>query len=276
MNSSTKITLRSQSGSGSKHAFQKVPVMVRTIFKLALVNAFDEEGRIRNSKGEFIPNTNLVDLLALAMTPRKDIYGIDEFVDRLAEARADPVWFSNEHVSRLLTEKLIKVPKLAQPSLPPSAIQPLISTPPTATPTQLSPAPARPTTLNPVSSGAYWGPDEAKKRKLASFTKPPPLKIRPITYTPPSSPPSPFNKNMGQIFSKPEIPELDRMDGPARSPPDEMPSIDRMDTNDPQKQKRKLVDDDVDLPNAKRARVDDNKSEDAWLNPPTDDSDDDW
>lgn len=269
MNSSTKITLRSQAGTGTKNAFAKVPIIMRALFKLALINAYDEEGRIRNSKGEFIPNTNLVDLLVLSMTPKKDVYGIEEFIERLAEAQADPSWFLNEQVSRSLSDKLIK------------GVKP-VDVPP-----------VRPTALNPISSGAYWGPEKAKQRKLASFTKPPPLKLRPITDTPPSSPPSPFKKSldynftppssppspynkMGNVFSKP--PELERMDVPPASPPKEMPALERIE-NVKHKRKRSddvesVVDEAEGRPEQKRQRID-NKSAD-WMPLPPDDSDDDW
>ena len=247
---------------------------MRAVFKLALVNAYDEDGRIRNSKGEFIPNTNLVDLLVLAMTPKKDTHGIDEFVDRLAEANVDPEWFLNEHVKRLLFEKT----KGHQPS---------------------DPKVVRPTTLNPITSGAYWGPEKAKQRKLASFTKPP------LSDTPPTSPPSPFKKNMSDAFI--DAPEIDRMDVPPASPPKEIPTLERMDnlppmpslrrmdtvpksrfTNSslppplqrmPQKRRlaRNVVDDDDDEPTEpKRSRLDANKSDDDWIPPPPDDSNDDW
>ena len=81
------------------------------------------------------------------------------------------------------------------------------------------PSPKKP--INPITTGAYWGPEKvAEKRALASYSKPPPsLKLAVISNTPPHSPPSPFNKSF------PDMPTIDRMDIPPPSPPETMPKL---------------------------------------------------
>ena len=108
MNSSAKITLKSQVGKGAKYAFQKVPMIMRTVFNLALINGYDKQMRIRNSKGEFVPNSNLMDLLNHAMSVGKKLENINEFIDLLAEAEVDPEWIINENVRQMLVTRLEK------------------------------------------------------------------------------------------------------------------------------------------------------------------------
>ena len=259
MNSSTKITLKSQVGSGAKYAFQKVPMIMRTVFNLALINGYDKQMRIRSSSGEFIPNSNLLDLLNHAMSVGKKLQATNEFIDLLAEAEVDPDWIINENVKQLLLTKLNKS-----------------SSPPPSSP---GPPPAQP--INPVSSGAYWSPEMAKQRKLATFTQPkrpktlpppPPLMRRPISYTPPSSPPSPYQKDFPRNEPDKDMPALERIDLPPASPPLEMPRL------QPAKRKHDNSENIFSFePETKTKRNDDNKSEDeAWTIPPPDDSNDDW
>ena len=270
MNSSTKTTLKAQVGKGAKYAFQKVPMIMRTVFNLALINGYDKHMRIRNSKGEFVPNSNLMDLLNHAMSVGKKLENITEFIDLLAEAEVDPEWIINENVRQMLATRLEKSYR--------KPIHPLPSQSPSLPPSR-SPSPP-PATLNPITSGAYWSPETAKQRKLATFTNPskskrplklqipppPQLKLRPISYTPPASPPSPFKKD----FLNNKMPTLERMDNPPASPPVEMPRL------EPIKRKH---DDDENIfsfePENKHQRIDDNKSEDEpWAVPPPDDQDD--
>jgi len=279
MNSSTKITLKAQVGKGAKYAFQKVPMIMRTVFNLALINGYDKHMRIRNSKGEFVPNSNLMDLLNHAMSVGKKLENINEFIDLLAEAEVDPEWIINENVRQMLATRLetsYRKPLHPLPSSsPPPSRSP--SLPPSRSP---SPPPVKSTSLNPITSGAYWSPETAKQRKLATFTNPskakrpsklqipppPPLKLRPISYTPPDSPPSPFKKD----FSYDDMPTLDRMDNPPASPPLEMPRLESI--------KRKHDGDENIFsfePENKHQRIDDNKSEEEpWAVPPPDDQDD--
>ena len=231
---------------------------MRTVFNLALVNGYDKQMRIRNGNGEFIQNSNLMDLLNHAMSVGKKMNATNEFIDLLAEADVDP---ENENVKQMLVSRLSKERTNQQPIDPQSPQEPELPS------------------VNPITSGAYWSPETAKQRKLATFTRPskqkrpsnltipspPPLKIRPITLTPPTSPPSPFRKDIRDA-----LPLLDRMDLPPSSPPSEMPQL---------KRSKRKHDGEENIfsfePENKNQRVDDNKSEDeAWMVPPPDDEDD--
>ena len=205
-------------GSGSKYSLQKLNVIYRIGLKLALINGYDDKFRIRNKKGEFIANSNLLDLMHNSMTANKNLSGMEEYVELLAEANADPEWFANQIVRSnlrvLLANKSEELPADSPAPLPLSSLVPMDQPPPSI--------------INPITSGAYWGPEKAqeKKRSLATYSKPPPLKRAPISYTPPSSPPSPF------IRDDDNPPVLDRMDGPPSSPPLEMPKLKRMRADD--------------------------------------------
>ena len=256
MDSSSKITLKSQTGRGSKYSLQKLNLIYQIGLKLALIKGFDDKFRIRNKKGEFIPNSNLLDLIHNSMTVSKNLAGMEEFIDLLAEANAEPEWFVNHFVKSSLRNKLAsREPR--EPFLEPQ-------------PEPMSPTPSEtPTIVNPITTGAYWGPDkvvEKRNRGLATYRKPPrlpplpPLKRAPISYTPPSSPPSPLRKERPTLVPASEInrnqredddgpPTLERMDVPPASPPREMPRLKRqrlVDYNDSDEEgnpkKRKLDD----------------------------------
>ena len=226
MNSSTKITLKSQTGRGSKYSLQKLNLIYQIGLKLALINGYDEKFRIRNKKGEYIPNSNLLDLIHNSMIASKNLAGMEEFIELLAEANAEPEWFVNDIVKsslkNLIASKTRDISRETSPPRDPSP-EPL---------KELSNE--SPPVINPITTGAYWGPEkvnEKKNRVLATYRKPPlppmpPLKRAPISYTPPYSPPSPYKKERFSFPSKP--PTIDRMDVPPASPPGQMPSLKRM------------------------------------------------
>ncbi|RWR99124.1 hypothetical protein B4U79_14112, partial [Dinothrombium tinctorium] len=65
---------------------------------LAKINAYDNEGRIRDSKGEFISNSSLIQLLSHAMTASRILLAEKEFIDLLYEADVDPDLIINDNV----------------------------------------------------------------------------------------------------------------------------------------------------------------------------------
>ena len=247
MDSSTKITLKSQTGRGSKYSLQKLNLIYQIGLKLALIKGFDDKFRIRNKKGEFITNSNLLDLIHNSMTVSKNLAGMDEFIELLAEANADPEWFVNHFVKSSLKNRLAS----REPREPSPEPQPM------------SPTPSEtPTIVNPITTGAYWGPEKVKEknsRTLATYSKPPlppppPLMRAPLSYTPPSSPPSPLRKEIPRLLpvsglDRNEQPVLERMDVPPASPPREMPKLKRQrlvdyDTSDDDEPRTKKYKDD--------------------------------
>jgi len=227
MSSPVKITLSSQNGWGSKHAFQNIHLVIRTVLKLALINGYDSEGRIRGTNGEFIPNSNLLDLLNFAMTRGKNLKGTDEFVKLLLEAGIEPDWIINENIRSLLLNKS-------------SSVLPKVT---------------------PISTGAYWGPEKVTERRLASYTRPQVSLDNPQQATTiPLPPPPPLVRGIATSEKKrvtenvlpppPTLmlapgheeqspPEPLRMDLPPASPPSEMPTIQRYDNDDAQAEKNK-------------------------------------
>ena len=170
------------------------------------------------------------------MTVNKNLAGMEEYVHLLAETNANPEWFVNQNVKSslrsLLANKSSPRPKtldLTDKNSPESTEYP-------------------PAVINPITTGAYWGPHKAneKKRILATYQTPPPLKKAPISYTPPTSPPSPFIRD-DPFANHDDPPIIDRMDGPPSSPPLEMPNLKRKRTEDifeeTQPEKKKKFDD---------------------------------
>ena len=99
MDSVNKLTLRTQVGHGLKYAYQKIPLIIKTLVRLVSINAFDAESmKIRDSSGQLMNNTNILDLLSHAMSKGKNTVGANEFVKRLLEADVDPEWVINEYV----------------------------------------------------------------------------------------------------------------------------------------------------------------------------------
>ena len=265
MNSSTKITLKSQSGTGAKYAFQKVPMIIRTVFNLALVNGYDKNMRIRNRNGEFINNSNLLDLLNHAMSVGKNLHASNEFVELLAEADVNPDWIINDQIKQMLIAK--RGSRSNNDERPP--------------PPQPPPQPGNPLPINPITTGSYWGPERVTQRRLATFTRPKNLKRTRnlVPYTPSASPSPPPSQHSSlraaspppslpdeQRSMSPQMPTLDRMDVPPASPPRSMPTLKRV---------RSREEDIFNEPEPKHRRLD-NKSDDEWLPLPPDDENDDW
>ena len=155
------------------------------------------------------------------MTVNKNLAGMEEYVQLLADTYANPEWFVNQNVKSSLRSLL------ANKSSPrPQTLDLTDKTSP-------EPMEQPPSVINPLTTGAYWGPEKAneKKRILATYRKPPPLKKAPISYTPPTSPPSPFIRN-DPFANQDDLPILERFDGPPSSPPQEMPNLKRKRTED--------------------------------------------
>ena len=90
MDSVNKLTVKCQTGYGLKYAYQKIPLIIKTLVKLVGINAFDPKTmRIRDSSGNWMSNTNILDLLSHAMSKGKNTVGASEFIKRLVEADVD-------------------------------------------------------------------------------------------------------------------------------------------------------------------------------------------
>ena len=76
----------------------KLLKQIRVILGLAKIQGYDESGRIRDSKGNFIPNSDIVTLINHAMTPGRVLIGQDVFISLLKEAKITPDLIINDNV----------------------------------------------------------------------------------------------------------------------------------------------------------------------------------
>ena len=95
-----KVTLQRPTKNTPK---SKILKQIRVILGLAKIQAYDEVGRIRDSKGNFLPNSDIVTLLNNAMTPGRVLTGQDVFISLLKEAKIPPELITNDNVRAKLT-----------------------------------------------------------------------------------------------------------------------------------------------------------------------------
>lgn len=109
-----KARVISQTGHGKNYSFQKVPFIIKTALKLASINGYDDQYRIRNRNGKYLANTNVHDLLNHCMSVGRKLTAENEFIELLAEAGIDPDWILNENVKAKLIPLVGYQPKPAQ------------------------------------------------------------------------------------------------------------------------------------------------------------------
>lgn len=72
--------------------------LLRVMMKIAFIQGYDEEGRIKDSNGEYMENTDIASLLLHAMSPGKLIIGEQQFVELLDKAGVNPDLILNENI----------------------------------------------------------------------------------------------------------------------------------------------------------------------------------
>lgn len=78
--------------------FGKIHRLLKIIMKLAKIDGYDLNGRIRLSDGSYMERSSLVDLLTHAMSAGRIIIGEDAFIDLLKRANIEPELIINENV----------------------------------------------------------------------------------------------------------------------------------------------------------------------------------
>ncbi|MDI9312368.1 MAG: hypothetical protein QM535_19315 [Limnohabitans sp.] len=93
-------TLYLQEGSGSVETRRrnKLKDIIKIVYKLSKINAFNEQGKIRNKNGDFIENTDLSSLLTHILYPGRNVFGEEILVDLLNEANVDPLLIKNDYI----------------------------------------------------------------------------------------------------------------------------------------------------------------------------------
>ena len=72
--------------------------LLQIAIKLAKIDAFEIDGRIRSIKGKLLDGTNVIDLLDHVSSPRKALHGLDEFIKLLFKAGVEPDMILNRDV----------------------------------------------------------------------------------------------------------------------------------------------------------------------------------
>lgn len=91
---------------------------IRILLKLAKIEGYDENGRIRNKSGEFIDGSSLLHLIINAMSVGHVLVGESEFIDLMKEAKITPDEIPNNNVkakllASLYTNQAVPTPRAA-------------------------------------------------------------------------------------------------------------------------------------------------------------------
>jgi len=92
-----------------KKSLDKVFKIVSIALKLAKINAFDQDGRIRNDEGEIVPNSNMAILLQHAMKNGRVLVGEEEFIKLLQEANVTSDLILNDNIRNKLNQLSMSV-----------------------------------------------------------------------------------------------------------------------------------------------------------------------
>lgn len=94
---------KSSQTSSSAKAAEKLSKLLRIILKIAIINGYDDDGRIRDENGDIIYQSDLVSLLQKAMSYEKVLIGRNEFIHLLYKAKVPPDLIVNDDMrTRLL------------------------------------------------------------------------------------------------------------------------------------------------------------------------------
>lgn len=88
----------------STKTFNKLFRQIKLILKLAKVNAYDINGRIRNEDGSFLDNSDITHLISYAMSPGTVRKGEDTFIKLLYQANVEPELLYNNNLKAKLQE----------------------------------------------------------------------------------------------------------------------------------------------------------------------------
>ena len=95
---------------------EKIQRLLKIALKIASLDAYDEDFKIKDSNGNPIEDSDIVALLNNAISNQKLLVGENDFIRLLFEAKVDPNWIVNENMrSKLLNYR----PSNTRPKQPP-------------------------------------------------------------------------------------------------------------------------------------------------------------
>jgi hypothetical protein len=115
---------------------ERLARLLKIILKVARVNGYDLEGRIRKNDGSLLPNSDIATLLNYAMTPGKVLIGESEFIDLLHKANVEPDLIINDNFRAKLMKMYEENRSTPQISSEPMIVSEALNTQPTSTPSQ--------------------------------------------------------------------------------------------------------------------------------------------
>lgn len=89
-----------------KYALDRQRKLLKIILKLASVNGYDNNERIKLRDGSYLDQSDVVSLLLYTLSPGRKVHGLEQFVDLLKEAGVTSDMVINENVKSMLSRKM--------------------------------------------------------------------------------------------------------------------------------------------------------------------------
>lgn len=87
---------------------QKQKDLMHIALKIAAIDGYDEDLRIKSSNGISLRDTDLVGLVQHCLTPMRNTKGLNEFIELLYRAGVEPDLISNSQVRKMLETRISK------------------------------------------------------------------------------------------------------------------------------------------------------------------------
>ena len=102
------IPFTQEGGAAAKKNFRGSPFIRNTpeydiILKLGRIKGYDDNRHILGSDGKYVQGSDITMLLCEAMTPKRVLNGMDDFIKLLAKAKVDPDLIVNDNIRSRLT-----------------------------------------------------------------------------------------------------------------------------------------------------------------------------
>lgn len=101
----TEYKIPKKENSIRKYAADRQRKLLNVVLRVAAYGGYDEMGRIKTKDGSFMESSDIVPLLLYALSPGRQVHGLDEFVDLLYRADVDPEDIINTNVRELLRKR---------------------------------------------------------------------------------------------------------------------------------------------------------------------------
>lgn len=110
-----------------QYALDRQRKLISIVLRLASFGGYDEDGRIIDEDGRSLPSSDIVALLLHALSPGRNVSGLNTFVSLLHRANISPDLIINGNVKQMLISRMQRqtLPKTharsSRPSVPPAA-----------------------------------------------------------------------------------------------------------------------------------------------------------